>query len=294
MTISKFLNPKNDVAFKKVFGTEKHKDILIHFINDILELKNNDQIQDVEFLSPIQDPFIASKKQSIIDVLCKDKAGVQMIVEMQVAPTKGFEKRAQYYASKAYSRQLDKSGKYSDLKEVIFIAISDCIIFKEKKEYKSDHVILDKNTYEHDLKDFSFTFIELPKFTKTKTEDLNNIIEKWCYFFKHADETKEEDLDRLASQSPVIKIAYEALNQFNWTESELLAYDEERKRIMDNEAAMDYQYDNGVRIGEARGKAEGEKQKSIEIARKMLDDGLSIDLVQKYSGLSIEEIKKLK
>lgn len=69
---------------------------------------------------------------------------------MQVAPTKGFEKRAQYYASKAYSRQLNKGqesdGKYHNLKEVIFIAIADCILFLEKKSYKSDHIVLDKDT----------------------------------------------------------------------------------------------------------------------------------------------------
>ena len=87
---------------------------------------------------------------------------------MQVAPMQGFEKRAQYYAAKAYSRQLNRGqeedGKYHNLKEVIFIAISDYIIFKDKENYKSDHVILDKETYANDLKDFSFTFIELPKF----------------------------------------------------------------------------------------------------------------------------------
>jgi hypothetical protein len=69
MAISKFLDPKNDVAFKKVFGSEKHKDILIHFINDILEIKGNDQIEGVEFLSPVQNAEIAYKKQSIVDVM---------------------------------------------------------------------------------------------------------------------------------------------------------------------------------------------------------------------------------
>ena len=93
MTISKFLDPKNDIAFKKIFGSEKNKDILIHFINDILELKGKDQIESVEFLSPIQDPEIASKKQSIVDVLCKDEDDCQYIIEMQVASTSGFEER---------------------------------------------------------------------------------------------------------------------------------------------------------------------------------------------------------
>ena len=286
MAISKFLDPKNDVAFKKVFGSEKHKDILIHFINDILELKDNNQIKDVEYLSPIQDPEIAYKKQSIVDVLCKDKNGVQFIVEMQVAPTKGFQKRAQYYAAKAYSRQLNsgqnEDGRYQNLKEVIFIAIADCIIFPDKSEYKSDHVILDKNNYDHDLQDFSFTFIELPKFKKETIEELNSIVEKWCFFFKNAAKTSEEDLKKLIGSDLVIEQAYDALSQFNWNEQELLAYDQEIKRIRDNIAALDYQYDKGIE--------KGIKQTAI----KMLKQNLDNSLISSITGLSTDEILKLK
>ena len=114
--ISKFLDPKNDFAFKKIFGSEKNKDILIHFLNDILGFTGNQQIQSVRFLSTIQDPDIALKKQSLVDVLCQDVEGVKYIIEMQVATTKGFEKRAQYYAAKAYSQQANKGGEYADLK----------------------------------------------------------------------------------------------------------------------------------------------------------------------------------
>jgi len=110
-TLVRFLDPKNDVAFKKIFGSEKNKDILIHFLNDILEFTNDNQITEVEFLTPVQDPEIAAKKQSIVDVLCKDKLGVQYIIEMQVDPSAGFEKRAQYYAAKAYCRQTNRGKK---------------------------------------------------------------------------------------------------------------------------------------------------------------------------------------
>jgi predicted transposase/invertase (TIGR01784 family) len=286
MALSKFLDPKNDIAFRKVFGSEKHKDIVIHFINDILDLKGSDQIENVEFLSPIQDPEIASKKQSIVDVLCRDKNGVQIIVEMQVAPTKGFEKRAQYYAAKAYSGQLNKGqkqdGKYYNLKEVIFIAIADCIIFPDKKEYKSDHVILDKNSYEHDLRDFYFTFIELPKFKKNNINDLKTIVDKWCYFFKHAPETREEDLINLIGSDLIIEKAYNALYQFNWSEPDLLAYDEEIKRIQDNIAAMDYQYDKG------------RTEEKIEIALNLLRQNLPLDIISSATGLSHDELCALK
>lgn len=294
MALSKFLDPKNDIAFRKVFGSEKHKDIVIHFINDILDLKGSEQIENVEFLSPIQDPEIASKKQSIVDVLCRDKNGVQIIVEMQVAPTKGFEKRAQYYAAKAYSGQLNKGqkqdGKYHNLKEVIFIAIADCIIFPDKKEYKSDHVILDKNSYEHDLRDFYFTFIELPKFNKNNINDLKTIVDKWCYFFKHAPETREEDLINIIGSDLIIEKAYNALNQFNWNEAELLAYDEEIKRIQDNIAAMDYQYDKG----RAEGKTEGKAEERVEIARKMLTQNYPLSDISALTGLSHDELNELK
>ncbi|WP_375326296.1 Rpn family recombination-promoting nuclease/putative transposase [Candidatus Tisiphia endosymbiont of Nemotelus uliginosus] len=287
MAVTKFLDPKNDVAFRRIFGSEKNKDILIHFINDVLELKNGERIKEVTFLPTIQDPEIASKKQSIVDVLCKNENGVQIIIEMQVSPQEGFEKRAQYYAAKAYSRQLNKGknegARYIDLKAVIFIAISDNIIFKDKVFYKSDHIILDKDSYAHDLKDFSFTFIELPKFKITDINLLTNIIEKWCYFFKHADETSEADLRKIIGSDQVIERAYEELNQFNWTEEELLTYEQETKRIMDNQAAEDYLIQTakaeGIPIGEARGEA--------KMIKMMRDNGYSIEDIAKMTRLSV-------
>ena len=212
---SKFLDPKNDVAFKKIFGTEKNKDILIHFLNDMLTFKEGSRIQNVTFLKTNQDPVTAAKKTSIVDILCKDEKGNTYIVEMQVAKEKGFEKRAQYYASKAYISQAHVGGEYQDLKEVIFLAISDFIMFPQKKDYKSDHVILDKESYENDLKDFSFTFLELPKFNKD-VDHLSNMIEKWSYFFKHAEETSKEDWQKLIAHDPILERAYEELDRFGW------------------------------------------------------------------------------
>ncbi len=101
----------------------------------------------------------------------------------QLARDRGFEKRAQLYAAKAYSRQADKGDQYHNLKEIIFIAIADCVLFPNKSEYKSKHTIRDEDTNEHDLKDFYFIFIELPKFAKNKVEQLESTIERWCFFF---------------------------------------------------------------------------------------------------------------
>ena len=301
MALSKFLDPKNDVAFRRIFGTEKNKDILIHFLDDILSFTGKNAIQDIEFLSTIQDPEIASKKQSIVDVLCRDENGLQVIVEMQVAKTKGFEKRAQYYAAKAYSRQADKGDQYHNLKEIIFIAIADCVLFPNKSEYKSKHTIRDEDTNEHDLKDFYFIFIELPKFPKTKEDQLSNIVEKWVYFFKYADETSEEELEKIIGSDLIIKKAYEELNRFNWSEKEFIAYEQEIKRILDEQAVLAQKLDDatakgreeGILIGHEKGREEGEKQAKLAVAKNLLKAGVSVDLIAESNGLPQAEIKQL-
>ncbi len=302
MALSKFLDARNDYAFKRIFGTERNKDILIHFLNDILGFTGLAAIQDVEFLATILDPEIAAKKQSIVDVLCKDSLGSRYIIEMQFTKTKGFEKRAQYYAAQAYSSQADQGDDYHNLKEIIFIAVADCIIFPNKTEYKSNHTIRDENTNEHDLKDFYFVFIELPKFTKTKEDQLENIVEKWCYFFRYAAETREEDLDKIAGSDVVIKRAYEEMNKFNWSEEELLAYEQMKKRIMDEIAAFAQKFDEGLKVGEERGfqighqkgRAEGRKERDIEVAKNSLKAGISIDVIAQITGLSHSEILQLR
>lgn len=285
--LTKFLDPKNDFAFKKIFGTEKNKDILIHFLNDMLTFKEKYPVEDVTFLKTVQDPETAAKKTSIVDILCRDEKGNQYIVEMQVVKEKGFEKRAQYYAAKAYVSQMVEKGKYEDLKEVIFLAITDFIMFPQRKEYKSEHVILDIETHDHHLRDFSFTFFELPKFHKNRDE-LTNVVEKWLYFFKHAEETSEKDLQKIIGQDEIIERAYEALNRFSWNEAELNTYEQEQKYEWDQIAIMDQKYDEGMEKGMEKGRYE----RDMEIAKAMVLKGIDIQTIEGITGLSQEEIKK--
>ncbi len=299
----KLLDPKNDIAFKRIFGSEKNKDILIHFLNDMLVFNGKAPIQDVTFLSPIQDPDLAIKKTSIVDVLCKDLHNNTYIVEMQVAKTKGFEKRAQYYASKAYCSQVNVGENYKNLKEVIFLAIADYIIFPEKTALKSDHVILDRETFEHDLTDFSFTFLEIGKFNKRKEDidALSGLVEKWCYFFKYAEDVTPEELQKLVGKDGIIKKAYDELNRFYWTEDELMRYESVIKRERDYEAVLDQKYDDGLVKGEQIGiakaeqKAEREKaERNREMAIKMLARGMDDMLISEISGLTEAELVVLK
>ncbi|MGB7128038.1 MAG: Rpn family recombination-promoting nuclease/putative transposase [Candidatus Rhabdochlamydia sp.] len=296
MALFKYLDPKNDIAFKKIFGTEKNKDILLHFLNDILGFSEDQSIVDIEFLSPILAPKIAVKKQSIVDVLCKDKLGTKYIIEMQVTKTRGFEKRAQYYASQVYGNQANIGDEYHELKEIIFIAIADCIIFPNKSQYKSDHVILDKETHEHDLKDFSFTFIELPKFHKSK-EELSSIEEKWYYFFKHAHETTEEELQEMIGGDTIIHRAYTALDQYYWTDNELATYEELKRIHMDNKAALAqqiYEAEVNAKNAKAEGEAIGIEKEKIQTVKRLLQAGCGIDLIVQATNLPREQVESLK
>ena len=294
----KFLDPKNDFCFKKIFGSEKNKDILIHFLNDMLVFKENLPIKNVTFLKTIQEPEIAVQKTSIVDVLCKDERGNQYIVEIQVAKEKGFEKRAQYYAAKAYCSQAHAGGSYADLKEIIFLAIADFVIFPNKAAYKSDHIVLDKETCENDLKDFSFTFLELPKFNRN-INNLETIIEKWAYFFKHAETTSEHDVQKIIEGDDIMERVYEELNRFSWNEEELLTYDQSEKYYNSYLATIEYGIEKGREEGREEGKKEGREEgieigfekSKLAIAQNMLKAGIDEKTISLVTGLSLEQIK---
>jgi predicted transposase/invertase (TIGR01784 family) len=295
MTITKYLNPRNDIAFKKIFGTEKNKDILIHFLNDVIEREGKKEITNVTLLNPMQHPEIIGKKQSVVDVLCEEEDGTQYIVEMQVAKVAGFEKRAQYYAAKAYASQPEEGDVYTHLKEVIFLAITEYEMFPQKKGYKSVHVTLDKKTYERDLKDFSFTFLELKKFNK-KFEDLNTYEEKWCYFFKHANDP--DDIGELLKNSDeIITKAYHELEAHNWTKEELRAYEASEKISKDARAREQYLEQMAKEKEETalkKGREEGMEEGIKKVAKNLLTQKMDINLISESTGLSVEEIKKLK
>jgi predicted transposase/invertase (TIGR01784 family) len=297
MAITRYLNPKNDVAFKKIFGTEKNKDVLMAFLNEVLGKSGEEKIKEVSFLNPVQQPDIVYRKESVVDVLCTDEVGIQYIVEMQVAKVGGFEKRAQYYASKAYCSQAQEGSNYSELKEVIFLAITDFVMFPNKKGYKSDHIILDRESREHDLKDLYFTFIELPKFKKENIKELETMEEKWCYFFKHAHEP-DNIIRLIESSDEIIKRAYDALEAHNWTEVELRAYDASEKVAMDARARESYvrqeAREEALQEGMEKGMEKGIEKGRAEIAQRMLSEGLNIGLISKVTGLSEEEIGRLR
>jgi len=282
----KFADPKNDLAFKKIFGNEKHKNILISFLNAVLDFKGDREIVDVKLVNPYQVPKIPELKETILDIKAKNKNGESFIVEMQKKDIGDFAKRSLYYTSKAYVSQLDKGNDYSKLKKVYFIGILNFNIF-ENKNYISRHLIINQETNLQDLKDFEFTFIELPKFNKSLNE-LNTILDKWIYFIKNA-----ENLEMIPKEFKSLKEfkeAFEIATQTAWNKEELEVYEYIALKEADEINALRTAEMKGIKKGEKR----GEKKAKIEIVKNSLKEGLDIDIISKLTKLTIEEIKKIK
>ena len=301
MDYTKFLSPRNDIAFKNLFGTEKNKDIIVDFINDIMEYEGPGKIKTIQVLQTVQDPMVAAKKQSNVDILCQSNDGKKIIVEMQVDKQTSYKKRSQFYAARTYAGQLsrretEKDEAYNRLMPVVFIAVTNYIEFPEKAEHISWHVLLDQKTHTHDLKEFSFTFMELPKFKKG-LQELDSVLDRWCYFLKHAEETTEAEVASVVGKYPCIQRAYDELNKYTWTPAQLAAYEEEEIRIMDNLDAEDYQMTQGMEKGVARGRAEGlaegEAKKERELILGMHEDALPLETIAKITRLSVERIEKV-
>ena len=268
----KFVDIKNDIAFRKIFGNEKKKEILISFLNAVLHLEGNKRIKSISIANPFQLPILPNMKTSIIDVKATDFSGNTFIIEMQVADIIGMDKRLLYYTSKEYSQQIVSGEKYTELNPVIFIGIFD-FPFTEGEAYFSHHAICNVETKERVIKDMDFYFIELPKFKKL-VKDLNNITDKWIYFIKEA-----ENLDVIPNNvdDEGLKEAYADANQNTWSQAELDAY---------NYAAMREQDDRG-RITKAELKAEQKKEKEAVIG--FYENGVPVSIIAK--SLKITEDK---
>ena len=172
----KFVDVTNDIAFRKIFGNENKKVVLISFLNAVLELPSGKKVVDVTIVNPYQLPNLSGGKSTIVDVKAQDQSGNIFIVEMQIAEAESFSKRVLYYTSQCYSSQIERGDEYEKLNPTFFIGILDFKI-GENDNYFSRHKVLNVETGEHILQDVEFNFIELPKFKKTEKE-LKSIIEQ--------------------------------------------------------------------------------------------------------------------
>ncbi len=269
----KFVDIKNDVAFRKIFGNENRKEVLISFLNAVLLLQNNHKIVNVDILTPYQLPDIKGGKVTIVDVRAKDQNGKTYIVEMQVAEVDGFDKRVLYYASKSYSAQIERGDQYEKLNPTYFIGILDFEVTKNPS-YINRHKIIDIETNENYIKDIEFNFIELPKFNK-KENELESIIDQWVYFIKNA-----ENIDVVPSnlKDKGLRFAYEDADKHNWTKAELEAYDYVLMREQDDRGRLTF----------------ATKKLQKDIALKLINRNYLNENIAEDTGLTIEQVQKLR
>jgi predicted transposase/invertase (TIGR01784 family) len=274
----KFVNPKNDIAFKKIFGNEKKKEILISFLNAVLDLKGPKEIQTIDILNPYQIPHLVDLKETSLDVRATDKRGITFIVEMQMESKSFLRQRFSFYTAKAYSSQIEKAVDYPKLKPVIFIGVFNFSEF-DNEHYLSHHLTLNCETLSCDLSEMEYYFIELPKFTKTESE-LKTILDKWVYFIINAEDL--EIVPEHAKQTHALETAYDVANRFNWKKQELEAieYWEMRERANQDTAF-------------AKGEKQGQQQKALETARKMLSKGYDLTEIAELTDLSSSDLAAL-
>ena len=281
-----FLDPTSDMAFKKLFGNTAHTAILIDILNAVLERKLGEKIVDLVFNDPYNTRETVRSKLSIVDVRCTDERGNQYIIEVQVEKQSDYAARAQYYSSLALSRQLSKTEQYAQLVPVIFVGILEFNLF-ETDEYNSHHYILDNKTYVHELKHLEFHFIELKKFTK-QLDQLVTLLDKWIYFLKNADSLHA--IPDTFKHEPVLQEAFTVVEQGNWSKKELDQYDAYLDSIRSAESILETAHNEGVVKGKLEGKIE---EKSI-ITKNLLAAGISQEIIIKTTGLTIQQIEKIK
>jgi predicted transposase/invertase (TIGR01784 family) len=306
----RFLNPKTDFAFKRIFGSAESPEVLLSFLNAILVLESPRRIVAVEILDPYLAPKIQGMKDTYLDVRARDEQGRQFIIEMQVLNVAGFEKRVLYNACKAYAGQIERGGAYGSLKEVIAITITDFMMFPDLPAVCNQFHLRaeDGQLYSEDL---MLLFAELPKFTRGEGE-LVTALDLWFYFLKHAGDLKA--VPRAVEREPAVVRAFGMANKAGMTPEEL--DDQERREIFiqDQLGALEHAETRGLRKGREEGREEGltlglekgreegltqglEKGREEErrrIARAMLDLVADDAVIARATGLSVEDVRGLR
>ena len=315
--MKKYLDPKADLTFKKVFG--EHKDLVISFLNAMLPFGSEEEkIVSVEYLNPELVPVNPLRKDSIVDVRCKDVRGRQFIVEMQMMWTPEYKQRVLFNSSKAYVSQLGKSQHYELLQPVYSLNLLNDT-FSDSEEYYHDYQIVEMEETNEVIEGLRFIFIELPKF-KPKSYGDKKMQVLWLRYLTEIDEDTREVSKELLD-NPEISKAVEELEKSAFTEEELLVYDrfwdmigasrlliigairrghEQGHKQGHEEGYLEGRQEGrqegrreGRREGRQEGITQGHQEERVKNARAMKSKGFQPDIISEITGLPISEIAGL-
>ena len=292
--MAKYLDPKADLTFKKIFG--EHPDLVMSLLNALLPLPEDGQIESVEYLTPEMVPDTPAKKDSIVDVRCKDQQGRQFIVEMQLYWNEEFKRRVLLNASKAIVRQLDKGQDYSLIQPVYCLSlVNDKAFDYETDEFYHDYAIVNVEHTDRHIEGLRFVFVELPKFKPQSIAEKKMAV-LWLRFLTEiAEDTVEAPVELLENRDT--SKALSIVEKSAMTEGQLYAYERFWLAVTDErilrEAATKKGYNEGWEKGMEKGMEKGEMNERLKNAKNLKENGVAVEIIAKSIGLSVEEIEKL-
>ena len=288
----KYLNPFPDFGFKKLFGEEPYKELLISFLNTLLPAKH--QIQDLQYTRNEYQGYTLFDPNAILNFICMNPNGEYFMVELVKAKQNYFKDRSVYYATFPIQEQAQRGDWDYKLSAVYTVGILDFVFDEDRSNRDVVHFIQLKNQLGQVFYDkLTFIYLTLPHFNKTLAE-LETAQDKWFYIFRHLHELQE--IPPVLNEAVFIKL-FEAAQIACFNPSERQAYEDSLKYYRDlknvTDTAWEEGKEEGITIGIEKGKEEGERNKALEIARNLLDvlDDVTIAL---KTGLSQGDVQQLR
>ena len=282
--MAKFINPFTDIGFKRIFGQEISKPVLIAFLNALLGEERT--IVDVNYLDKEQPSESVYDRSLIYDVYCKLDSGEHIIVEMQNRSQPFFKNRSVYYVSRSISRQGEPGPEWRyDVKAVYMIALLNFKRDDISSEFRTDVALMDMKHKKLFSDKIRLIYLQLPYFTK-ELDDCESLFERLIYVLKHMDV-----LQRMPwlAQDAVFKKLASIADVASMSPKERSDYDENLRRYRDTVSVMEGQYLEGRVAGRVAGRAE----RQVEIARNLKKMGMSVSDIARDTGLTEEEVKAL-
>lgn len=280
----RYVNPYTDFAFKKLFGTDMNKELLISFLNALLH--GEQVVKNVTYLNTEHLSNREIDRKAVFDVYCENEKGEMFLVEMQKGEQAFFKDRSIYYSTFPIREQAIKGEWNYELKAVYTIAILN-FTFDNRNDncYSHEVKLIDTNTQEVFYDKLTFIYLEMPKFNKTENE-LVTMFDKWMFVLRNLSRLMERPA---ALQERVFERLFRAAEIAKFNKTELYEYEESLKVFRDMYSVIQ----TATNKGRAEGMAEGERRKQLEISRTLKERGMSVNDIFNITGLPIEEISKL-
>ncbi len=277
---TRYVNFYTDFAFKKLFGTEANKDLLLSFLNSRFEGK--EQFLDITYLNTEHLGVSADERKAVFDVYCENEKGEKILIEMQNGEQEFFKDRSIFYSTFPIREQA-KKGKHWDyeLKRVYTICFLNFTFDDKSEEFSHEVKLTDMTTGEVFYDKLTYIYLEMPKYKK-RLPQLNTLYDKWLYAIKHLGELDHRPAEL---KEAIFNRLFEIAEIAKYTPEERQDYEESLRNFRD--------WYSVIRTAEKKGHREGRDERSIEIARNMKSKNYPLEDIMSLTGLTTEEINAL-